>query len=64
MSLVFFDYEIPVLKSLVKLGGSAKTGDVYPVVEEVMLVQGSLQILDGTPTAISRFIRERVEQTG
>ena len=31
--------------------------------EEVMLVQGSLKILDGTPTAISKFIRERVEQT-
>ena len=36
MSLTFFDYEIPVLKALVKLGGSAKTKDVYPVVEDIM----------------------------
>lgn len=36
VSLTFFDYEIPVLKSLVKLGGSAKTREVYPVVEEIM----------------------------
>lgn len=39
MALTFFDYEIPVLKALVKLGGSAKTKDVYPVVEETMLVR-------------------------
>lgn len=37
MHLTFFDYEIPVLKALVKLGGSAKTTDVYPVVEKIML---------------------------
>lgn len=37
MALTFFDYEIPVLKSLVKLNGSAKTKDVYPIVEEIML---------------------------
>lgn len=36
MALTFFDYEIPVLKALVKLGGSAKTKDVYPVVEKIM----------------------------
>lgn len=36
MHITFFDYEIPVLKALVKLGGSAKTRDVYPVVEEIM----------------------------
>lgn len=37
MALTFFDYEIPVLKSLEKLGGSAKTKDVYSVVENLML---------------------------
>ncbi len=36
MKLTFFDYEIPVLRSLVQLGGSAKTKDVYPVVENIM----------------------------
>jgi hypothetical protein len=37
MALSFFDYEIPVLKALVRLGESAKTKDVYPIVEEIML---------------------------
>ncbi len=37
MHLTFFDYEIPVLRALVKLGGSARTRDVYPVVENIML---------------------------
>lgn len=36
MGLVFFDYEIPLLKALVKLNGSAKTKKAYPVVEEIM----------------------------
>lgn len=36
MGLTFFDYEIPVLKALIKLSGSVKTGEVYPVVEEIM----------------------------
>jgi hypothetical protein len=37
MSLSFTDYEIPLLKALVELGGSTKTSDVYPVVERIML---------------------------
>ena len=37
MSLTFFDYEIPVLKSLLMLGDSARTRDVYPEVEKIML---------------------------
>ena len=36
MSLTFFDYEIPVLKVLVKLGGSASVKDVYPLVAKLM----------------------------
>lgn len=39
MALTFFDYEIPVLKALLQMGGSAKTKDVYPVVEQIMLPQ-------------------------
>lgn len=35
--LTFFDYEIPVLRALERLDGSAKTKDVYPLVEELML---------------------------
>lgn len=37
MSLTFFDYEIPLLQVLDRLGGSAQTKDVYPVIEEIML---------------------------
>jgi len=36
MPLSFTDYEIPLLQALIKLDGSAKTSDVYPVVEEIM----------------------------
>lgn len=36
MGLTFFDYEIPLLTTLIMLGGSAKTSDVYPLLEKVM----------------------------
>ncbi|MSR71422.1 MAG: hypothetical protein EXS50_01980 [Candidatus Taylorbacteria bacterium] len=36
MALTFFDYEIPLLKALVQLDGSAKAKDVFPVVEDIM----------------------------
>ena len=36
MPLSFTDYEIPVLQALIKLGGSARPPDVFPVVEEIM----------------------------
>ena len=36
MSLDFTDYEIPLLRALINLGGKAKTKDVYPEVEKIM----------------------------
>jgi hypothetical protein len=36
MNLNFMDFEIPLLKALVKLGGKAKPGEVYPEVERIM----------------------------
>jgi len=36
MSLNFMDFEIPLLKALVKLGGKAKPAQVYPQVEKIM----------------------------
>ena len=36
MSLTFMDFEIPLLRVLIKLGGRAKTKDVYPEVEKIM----------------------------
>lgn len=36
MGLYFMDYEIPLLKALIKLGGKAKPSVVYPEVENIM----------------------------
>jgi restriction system protein len=36
MSLIFMDFEIPLLQALAKLGGKAKPVDVYPEVERIM----------------------------
>lgn len=36
MSFDFLDFEMPLLKALVKLGGKAKTKNVYPEVEKSM----------------------------
>ena len=36
MPLQFPDYEIPILKALIKLAGSGKTKDVYVVIEDLM----------------------------
>lgn len=36
MSLTFIDFEIPVLKALVALGGNAKPADVYPQIESII----------------------------
>ena len=36
MNLNFMDFEIPVLKALIKLGGRAKPSEVYPEVEKMI----------------------------
>jgi hypothetical protein len=36
MSFAFVDFEMPLLKALIRLGGKAKTKDVYPEVEKIM----------------------------
>lgn len=36
MALTFFDYEIPILKALAKLSGSAQVKDVYGLVADLM----------------------------
>jgi len=41
MSLAFLDFEIPLLKALIRLGGKAKTKDVYPEVEKIMSLTSS-----------------------
>lgn len=36
MSLNFMDFEIPLLRALIKLGGKARPAEVYPEVEKIM----------------------------
>jgi hypothetical protein len=36
MAFDFTDFEMPLLQAIVKLGGKAKTKDVYPEVEQIM----------------------------
>lgn len=36
MSFNFLDFEMPVLRAIVNLGGKARTKDVYPEVEKIM----------------------------
>lgn len=36
MGLTFFDYEIPLLRSLIQKGDSARTEEVYSLVEDIM----------------------------
>lgn len=36
MAFDFIDFEMPLLQAIVKLGGKAKTKDVYPEVEKIM----------------------------
>ena len=36
MDLKFTDYEIPLLKALNILGGTAKVKNVYPIIKELM----------------------------
>ena len=63
-----FNYDVDEEGLIIDENGDFLTSTDNPTkklkVEEVMIVQGSLKVSDGTPTAISRFIRERVEQTG
>ncbi len=39
MALAFTDYEIPLLKALIELGGLAKTAEIYPVIERIMRLE-------------------------
>jgi len=36
MNFNFMDFEIPLLKVLINLGGSAKPSEIYPEVEKMM----------------------------
>lgn len=41
MGLTFLDFEIPLLRALISLGGQGKPKDVYPEVERIMGLDSS-----------------------
>ena len=60
-----FDYDVDsegfILCSAGSRIPSKETPSTFLHVEDSTLIAGSLEVIDGTPTAISKFIRERVE---
>ena len=60
-----FDYDVDsedyVIDSYGSRIPSIEVPSKYLKVEESTLIPGSLEVIDGTPTAISKFIREKVE---
>ena len=69
MRLRCIEYEIPLLQALIRLGGSAKTSDVYPLVEEIMKARfdkhpEEYEIRTGEPIwkNQTRFARNRLKE--
>ena len=60
-----FDYDVDEEGFILDPTGSkirsAEIHYKFLKVEDVMIAPGSLQILDGTPTSISKYLREKVE---
>jgi hypothetical protein len=62
-----FDYDVNetgiVLSPSGKKLESKESPSKFLSVQDIALVPGSLDIIEGTPTAISEFIRKKVENT-
>ena len=60
-----FDYDTDSNGFIVDSSGSKipskETPSKFLKVEEASLIPGSLEVIDGTPTSIAKFIREKVE---
>jgi len=60
-----FDYDVDEEGFILDPAGSRIRSEEihyrFLKVEEAMIAPGSLQILDGTPTSISKYLREKVE---
>jgi hypothetical protein len=60
-----FDYEVDSEGYILDPNGSRIPSTEIPGlflhIEKVSLLPGSLKVMDGTPTAISKFIRERMD---
>jgi hypothetical protein len=61
-----YDYDITKDNFIIDPNGNKIPSQEIPSkflkLDEVVLTAGSLNIMDGTPTSISKFIREKVEQ--
>ena len=60
-----FGYDVDEEDFILSPSGTRIPSDEMPSkylkVEDSMIIPGSMKVTDGTPTAISKFIRERVE---
>jgi hypothetical protein len=60
-----FDYDVDSEGYIISPTGSKipskETPSTFLRVEDSALITGSLEVIDGTPTTISKFIREKVE---
>ena len=60
-----YDYSVNEEGSIIDREGNRIHSQENPTdeihIDEVLLVGGSLEVLDGTPTAISKYLREQVE---
>jgi hypothetical protein len=60
-----FDYDVDEEGYIIDQAGSRIPSKEIPSkylrVEDSMLIPGSLEVVDGTPTSIAKFIREKVE---
>lgn len=61
-----FDYDVDKEGHIMSPSGvkiqSEETPGKYLQVEDSALIPGSLEVIEGTPTSISKFIRDKVEK--
>lgn len=61
-----FDFDVDEKEYILDSSGNKIPSQENPSeflnIENAMLIPGSLEVIDGTPTSISKFIRERVTQ--
>ena len=62
-----FDYDVDSEGYIITFSGSRIESKEFPTkfihIDEASFIPGSLEIIDGTPTAIAKFIRERVDKS-
>ena len=65
-----FDYNVNAMGQVIDPEGSVMLSDETPakclMIEEVMIIswgRGSIEVLDGTPASISKFLRRIEEQS-